>query len=128
MKKNDFLDMANESDSLKALVNMFFRKRKNARTGFIVTGGLTVVTLAIAGAVATNEAVFKPISGQAPSESNISAAGTAVFVTFFGGTILSSINLIKYPKAKLNEILERYPDTRQIPEKYRVKIEQRDFY
>lgn len=127
MKKIDFLDMAHDSDSLTALVNMFFRKRKNARTGFFVTGGLTLVTGVIVTSIATNQLV-NAITLQPVDETGIDASGIAFFTVLFGGTALSSAGLIKYSKTKLYEIIQQYPESKGIPEKYKSKIQTRDFY
>jgi hypothetical protein len=127
MKKMDFLDMVHDSDSLTALVNMFFRKRKNARTGFILTGGLTLVTGVIAATTATNQ-VVNAITFQPVDEKGIEASGIAFFTVLFGGTAISSANLIKYSKTKLYDIIQQYPESQVIPEKYKAKIQTRDFY
>jgi predicted metal-binding membrane protein len=127
MKKIDFLDMAHDSDSLTALVNMFFRKRKNARTGYIVTGGLTLVTGFIAASTATQQLV-NAITLQPVDDKGIEASGIAFFTVLFGGTALSSAGLIKYSKTKLYGIIQQYPESQVIPEKYKAKIQAKDFY
>lgn len=119
MRLYDFHKLTNESDSLTALVNMFFRKRKEAKTGYIVAGGIYLVFPLIA--------VGSAITSSSDPTENLQTASTIVGFTLMGILAGSTINMIKYKRSNLLRIIEDYPDSQSIPDKFKFKIKPNDF-
>lgn len=119
MRARDFLDLTSESDSLTALVNMFFRKRKESKTGYIVAGGIYLVfpLIAVGGAIT---------SSSDPTE-KLQTASTIVGITVMGILAGSTVNMIRYKRSELLRIIEEYPDSQSIPDKFKSKIKPKDF-
>lgn len=119
MRLYDFHQLTNGSDSLTALVNMFFRKRKEAKTGYIVAGGIYLVFPLIAAGGAIT-------SSSDPTE-KLQTASTIVGFTVMGILAGSTINMIKYKRSELLWIIENYPNSQSIPDNFKSKIKPKDF-
>lgn len=130
MSKYEFLAMASKSDSLTAVVNMFFRKRKSATTsGLIVGGSGLLIGLVVTSANATDQViglVGGVLTGQIPEEKN-DPGGEIALVGLAAGTAIVTVGRSKYTKKNLYKILSEYPETKKIPSKFASKLLPRDF-
>jgi len=130
MSKYEFLSLASESDSLTAVVNMFFRKRKSSTTsGWIVAGGATVIGLVVALAQATGQTIgtVGGIVNGKPVEDTNNSGGTIVLVGLAGGAAITTIGRSTYTKKKLYKVISDYQDTNKIPYQYVSKLVPKDF-
>jgi hypothetical protein len=130
MSKYDFLVMASKSDSLTAVVNMFYRKRKSATTTGLIVGGSGLLIGLLVSAANTTDQVVGTISGlitgQVPEEKN-DPGGTIALVGLAGGAAITTIGRSNHNKNKLYRILSEYKETKKIPSKYAEKLLPRDF-
>jgi hypothetical protein len=126
MSKYEFLSLASESDSLTAVVNMFFRKRKSSTTaGWIVAGGATVISLVVFAAWSIPASVGT-VFFILPEENN--TAGNIFLVGLAGGAAITTIGRSTYTKKKLYNVITEYQDTNKIPYQYASKLVPKDFY
>ena len=130
MSKYEFLAMASKSDSLTAVVNMFFRKRKSATTsGLIVGGSGLLIGLVVTSANAADQVlglVGGVLTGQMPEEKN-DPGGEIALVGLAAGTAIVTVGRSKYTKNNLYKILSEYQETKKIPSKFASKLLPRDF-
>jgi len=132
MSKKEFLNLATGSDSLTAIVNMFFRKRNAATTtGLIVGGGVTII-----GAVAAiGHAVTRDLSGTVhsifgntvPMEKDNNPGLPIVLIGAAGGAAIIAIGSAQYNKNELHRVITEYHETKQIPYEYASKLTHKDF-
>ncbi|MCE1200561.1 MAG: hypothetical protein LWX09_00485 [Bacteroidia bacterium] len=123
MKKPDFITLAQDNDTLEALVHLFFRKRKEARTGYLLAGasfGAFVV-----GSVAF--AVGSGLAGGDDPENEIQAGAVIFSAVFYTLIIGSTTRLIRYNKQKLYNLMQSYPLDGQIPPGIKNNLRPRDF-
>lgn len=123
LKKPDFLKLANGNDTLEALTHLFFRKRKEAQTGYILAGASFPVF--VLGSVAF--AVGSGLSGGDDPEGGIQAGAVVFSVVFYGLIIGSSHRLIRYSKNRLNNLMQTYPLDGKIPQPIRNQLRPKDF-
>ncbi|MCL6260154.1 hypothetical protein M3O96_13720 [Aquiflexum sp. TKW24L] len=130
MSKYDFLTLTSKSDSLTAVVNMFFRKRKSATTtGLIVGGSGLLIGLVVTSANTTDQAIGLiggVLTGQVPEETK-DPGGEIALIGLAGGAAITTIGRSKYTKNNLYKIISEYPETKKIPSKYASKLSPRDF-
>ena len=130
MSKYEFLAMASKSDSLTAVVNIFFRKRKSSTTtGLIVGGSGLLIGLVVTSANATEElagAISGAFTGQVPEETK-DPGGEIALIGLAAGTAIVTVGRTKYTKNNLYKILSEYPETKKIPSKYASKLLPKDF-
>jgi hypothetical protein len=130
MSKYEFLNLASESDSLTAAVNMFFRKRKNSTTsGLVVAGSATFIGLVVALAQATGQAIgtVGGIVNGKPVEDTNNSGGTIALVGLAGGALITTIGRSTYTKNNLMKLITEYQETNKIPDQYASKLLPRDF-
>ncbi|WP_157370282.1 hypothetical protein [Aquiflexum balticum] len=131
MSKYEFLSLASESDSLTAVVNMFFRKRKSSTTaGWIVAGSATVISIVVGSAQATGQTIgaFGNFISGTPLEETNNSGGTIFLVGLAGGAAITTIGRSTYTKNKLYNVITEYQDTNKIPYQYASKLVPKDFY
>lgn len=124
MKKPDFMALAQDNDTLVALTHLFFRKRKEAQTGYILAGSSVVAFVVGAAAFA----VGSGLSSGSDDPANDIQAGAVVFSAVFYTLIIgSTTRLIRYNKQKLYNLMQSYPLDGQIPPGIRNNLRPRDF-
>ncbi|MBK9290240.1 MAG: hypothetical protein IPM52_01190 [Bacteroidetes bacterium] len=123
LKRADFIQLAQGSDTLEAVTNLFFRKRKEAQTGFILAGA--AVSVFVLGSVAF--AIGAGMSG-ADDPTEELQVGAAVFsIVFYGLVIGSGFRLIRYSKGRLHDLMKSYPVDGQLPEFVKNQLRNKDF-
>lgn len=121
---DDFHIMAEaESDTLLALVNMFFRKRKENKTGFIILG----VSYPAAALIGAGTAIGAGLSGSEDPEKKIQGFFMVYSYLFFGAATYLTINTLSYTKSRLYSILTDYQNGKPIPDKLKRRIRQVDY-
>lgn len=131
MSKYEFLNLASDSDSLTAAVNMFFRKRKNSTTsGLILAGGATFIGLVVSLTHATSQAIgtIGGIVNGKPVEDTNDPGGTIALVGLAGGTAITTIGRSTYTKNNLMKVITEYQETNKISDRYSTKLVPRDFH
>lgn len=122
---DDFQIMAEaESDTLLALVNMFFRKRKENKTGFIILG----VSYPAAALIGAGTAIGAGLSGSTEDpEKAIQGFFLVYSYLFLGAATYLTINTLSYTKPRLYSILTDYQNGKPIPDKLKRRIRQVDY-
>lgn len=110
-------------DTLQAVINMFFRKRKEASTGLIVGFASYPVIIVAATGIALGSAMTQ---GKDP-EKRVQNLVVGYTVVFYGITLPSTFRLVKYNRNRLQQIINEYPDHRTIPDAYRNNLRNKDF-
>ncbi|HMM12670.1 MAG TPA: hypothetical protein PKE03_11305 [Bacteroidales bacterium] len=123
MKKPDFLTLAQDNDTLIALTNMFFRKRKEAQTGFIIAG----VSFPVFAMGTALFAVGSGMQGADDPTEDIQVGAVVFSVAFYGLIIGSGHRLIRYNKQRLNNLMQSYPIDGEIPQSLRKQLRPKDF-
>ncbi len=123
LKKSDFLKLADGNDTLEALPHLFFRKRKEAQTVYILAGATFPVFVLGSAAFA----VGTGLSGGDDPEEKIQAGAVVFSVVFYVLIIGSSHRLIRYSKSRLNNLMQTYPVDGKIPKPLRNKLRPNDF-
>jgi hypothetical protein len=131
MSKYEFLSLASESDSLTAVVNMFFRKRKSATTtGMIIGGSGLLIGIVVSSANTAGQVVNTVggiFSGQIPEETK-DPGGEIALIGLAAGTAIVTVGRSNNTKNKLYKIISEYQETKKIPSKYASKLLPKDFY
>jgi hypothetical protein len=126
MSKQEFLTLTSESDSLSAVVNMFFRKRiTTTSAGFVVAGSATFIGMAYALANATQQIL--PAMFGMPVEDTNDPGGTIALVGITAGAVIFTIGRANYSKNNLYELITDYQETNTIPYQYARKLIRKDF-
>lgn len=123
MKKPDFIALAQDNDTLEALAHLFFRKRNEARTGYILAGASFGAF--VAGSVAF--AVGSGLTGGDDPENEIQVGAVIFSAVFYTLIIGSTTRLIRYNKQKLYNLMQSYPLDGQIPPGIRNNLRPKDF-
>lgn len=127
MSKYDFLTLTTNSDSLTAVVNMFFRKRRNSTsTGLVLSGGAMVIGIIVSYINLSTQVVGGVVGGTSGEETNDSG-GTIALVGLVGGGLITTIGRSSFNKNKLMKVITEYQETKKIPNQYGSKLVPRDF-
>ncbi|GHB26359.1 hypothetical protein [Mongoliitalea lutea] len=119
MSKEEFLVLTHQQDSLTALVNLFFRKRKEAKTGYIASGSMFIIFPIIGASAAV-------ISSSDPTQGLQIAAGIVGY-WIMGALTASTVNILKYKRSTLLHLIENHSESTPIPEKFTKKLRPKDF-
>lgn len=122
-RKSDFIAYAAGDDTLIALVNMVYRKRGEAGRFYAVGAG----TLIVAPLVGALFAVSEGIQGNDDPSQIIQGAMVVAGTVFYGATIVGTIRLIRYSRARLLRVLEAARAGAPWPEQWVRQLRASDF-
>ncbi|MBW3469742.1 hypothetical protein [Arthrospiribacter ruber] len=115
----DFIDLAEENDTLMAVVNFFFRKRNEAKTGYYIAGGsYFLMPILLTGTALTS---------QSDPNEFLPAVISVYSTAFLGVLTFSTVNTIRYPKRELLQVIKDYRLNGKILEKYLGRLKSKDF-
>lgn len=122
MSKADFLALAGDDDSLRAVVNLYFRKRKTAST--FITAGMTTLGVFVVGSLFT---VLGAAGSSGDSGDEITTFAAIAGATFYGSATVGVVRLARYPRKRLQEVITERQAGRLIPSRLRKKLRAKDF-
>ncbi len=122
MSKQDFLALAGEDDSLRAVVNLYFRKRKTAST--LLTVGAASLGVFVVGNIFT---VLRAGSTAGDPGDELTTLAGITTVGFFGSTTAGLIRLARYPRKRLQKIITARHTGQPLPHRIRKKLSAKDF-
>lgn len=122
MSKQDFLALAGEDDSLRAVVNLYFRKRKTAST--LLTVGAASLGVFVVGNIFT---VLRAGSTAGDPGDELTTLAGITTVGFFGSTTAGLIRLARYPRKRLQKLVIDRKAGKTIPRRYAKRLKDSDF-
>jgi hypothetical protein len=121
----DFLEIAGaDNDTLIALVNMFYRKRKETKNGFIILG----VSYPVAALIGVGGAIGAGLSDSSEDpEKKIQGFFMVYSYLFLGAAAYLTTNAFSYTKARLHKTLADYHTGQPLPNKLIRRIRPTDY-
>ncbi|MCW5910172.1 MAG: hypothetical protein KIT62_03810 [Cyclobacteriaceae bacterium] len=123
LTKAEFLKLADGNDSLAAVINLFYRKRKESDTSFTIAGvSLGIGMISGFGSVLSSATVGESTPGKGAQI--ISYTSSTMFVV---ASVIGTGYRIKYSRKKLHHIILGYDNGNPIPGKFVRALEPTDF-
>lgn len=123
MSKKDFIALAQGNDSLLAVVNLVYRKRKDSGTAFLVGLGALVVTPILG----TATAIDAGLTGGDDPTNKIQGIVLVGVVIFYTGTGIGVYYLIKYSRKRLAQVIEDFRAGKPLPKSWVIHLKDKDF-
>jgi hypothetical protein len=124
MSREDFLKIAGTDDTLRAVVNLFYRKRKTAST--FITVGAASLGVFVVGSVFTVLRAGSRTGSNDPAD-DITAFAEVTSAVFYGGTITGVVRLVRYPRKRLQQLVTDRQAGKPLPARFRKKLRAKDF-
>jgi hypothetical protein len=123
MNREQFLALAGPDDTLRAVVNLFFRKRKTASTLLSVAGASLGVFV-----VASTYAVLRAAGpgGSNPAD-DIQVLAQATSAVIYTTGVTGAVRLMRYPRKRLKQIIANRNEGQPLAARYVRRLRPADF-
>lgn len=115
--KTEFLQIANDRDSLVALTELFFLRRREGNIALTAAGG-TMVLLPL---VMAGSAIGTGLSGGSDPTDKLQAAAVVGGMVIYAGLIVGIRNKIKFSRNRLYQVMIDYDPEVGLPPRLRSK-------
>lgn len=126
MGREEFLVLAGTDDSLRAIVNLFFRKRKTAST-LLSVASASLGVFVVASSYAILRAAGQPRPGGPDPADELQVFAAVTGAVFSTTAIAGSAHLVRYPRKRLNQIIADRKDGKPISARYARRLRPGDF-
>jgi hypothetical protein len=124
MSREDFLKAVGSDDTLRAVVNLYYRKRKTAST--LITVGAASLGVFVVGSVFTVLRSAGRAGSNDPAD-DITTFAQVTSAVFYAGTISGAVRLIRYQRKQLQRIIADRQAGKPLPDRVRRKLKAEDF-